>query len=449
MPSTKEKKPKPKDDGDKKSRKSKRKDESGNGYVGKILMGILAIVVVFVAIALSSVLRPKGLDPPSFPVPPDARPPKCPTALRANSTRDAVSIIIPYLNEEWFRIRATMESILHYTDLSLVREIMWISDGNSPDKVFKSQLQAMHRKVSVFENEQNRGLIRTKMEAAARAKGSMLMFLEPHVLVTPGWLEPLLNRIAEEPQALVMPALDALGEDLKYYRAGYGVWRFEWNLNLVFSNPLNIDVDGLDGPFPSPATSGGIYAIRKDFWDSLEFFDPELVRWGGDHVEASHKVWRCGGRIEVHPCSRVGHWFRSEQVRPYDVKVQSVVRNYKRLAEVWFDDYTGSFYKVKPDAIPVDVGNISGMKERRKRLDCEDMTWYLKNVDVELAWEVDVICVPGAPQGPKYNGCATATPIPRFTSIDKAIPIEEYKRRLAAVHPVTQKGPGRGLGTKY
>merc|ERR1712050_645936 len=107
-----------------------------------------------------------------------------------------------------------------------------------------------------------------------------------------------------------MPALDALGEDLSYHRAGVGHWRFEWNMNLIYTNPSQAAHDGGHLPWMTPATSGGIYAIRKDWWDKLEFFDPELVRWGGDHVEATHKVWRCGGRIEVHPCSRIGHWFR-------------------------------------------------------------------------------------------------------------------------------------------
>jgi hypothetical protein len=39
------------------------------------------------------------------------------------------------------------------------------------------------------------------------------MFLEPHVVVTPQWLEPLLARLEEEPKALVMPSLDVLNKD--------------------------------------------------------------------------------------------------------------------------------------------------------------------------------------------------------------------------------------------
>jgi len=38
------------------------------------------------------------------------------------------------------------------------------------------------------------------------------MFLEPHVVVTPGWLEPLLARLEKEPKALVMPSLDVLDQ---------------------------------------------------------------------------------------------------------------------------------------------------------------------------------------------------------------------------------------------
>ena len=40
------------------------------------------------------------------------------------------------------------------------------------------------------------------------------MFLEPHVVVTPQWLEPLLQRLEQEPRALVMPSLDLLDKDI-------------------------------------------------------------------------------------------------------------------------------------------------------------------------------------------------------------------------------------------
>eukprot|EP00913_Durusdinium_trenchii_P020535 g19288.t1 len=152
-----------------------------------------------------------------------------------------------------------------------------------------------------------------------------------------------------------------------YQRMPFIYWRFEWNLNLIAYNPWRQEPTTSE-PYPSPATSGGIYAIRKEWWDHLEFFDPKMIRWGGDHVEASHKVWRCGGRIEIHPCSRVGHWFRSEEERPYSVQVPDVVRNYKRLAEVWLDGHKESFYKVKPEARNMPAGELQQMQESRERL---------------------------------------------------------------------------------
>ena len=49
-------------------------------------------------------------------------------------------------------------------------------------------------------------------DVAPSATSKVLMFLEPHVVVTPGWLEPLLARLEKEPKALVMPSLDVLDQ---------------------------------------------------------------------------------------------------------------------------------------------------------------------------------------------------------------------------------------------
>lgn len=354
---------------------------------------------------------------------------KCPVRVSTLGS-DRVSIIIPYYHEEWFRIQMTLRSILRHTDMQRIEEILLVSDGNDQRGIFERELKAMHQKVQVIVNEENKGLIVTKMETAARATAPVLMFLEPHVVVTPQWLEPLLARLEEEPKALVMPSLDVLNKDMTtYLRMQFLYWRFEWNLNLIADNPLRKDID-TSAPYPSPATSGGIYAIRKEWWDHLEFFDPELIRWGGDHVEASHKVWRCGGRIEIHPCSRVGHWFREEKDRPYTVQVPDVVRNYKRLAEVWLDGHRKSFYKVKPEAQSMHIGTLKEMKAARERLKCHDMDWYLKHVDVELAWEEDHICIPGASKA--QFGCDSAA-APQRSTLDKVMSTQEFRKAQNAL----------------
>ena len=66
--------------------------------------------------------------------------------------------------------------------------------------------------------------------------------------------------------------------------------------------------------YVSAITSGGIFAIRKDWWDLLEMYDPGMWGWGGDQIEAPFKVWRCGGRFEIVPCSRIGHLANSKHM---------------------------------------------------------------------------------------------------------------------------------------
>ncbi len=96
----------------------------------------------------------------------------------------------------------------------------------------------------------------------------------------------------------------------------------------------------------------------------------------------------CGGRLEIVPCSRVGHVFR-KYTSPYkfpDGVEKTLNKNFNRLAEVWMDEYKELYYNKKPQARNMEYGDISKRVELRKRLKCKSFKWYIENVypDVQM-----------------------------------------------------------------
>lgn len=66
---------------------------------------------------------------------------------------------------------------------------------------------------------------------------------------------------------------------------------------------------------------------------------------------AAAQVWMCGGRLEILPCSRVGHVFR--KATPYHFPggtTQIVNHNNARLVDVWLDEWSEFFYSFNPGA---------------------------------------------------------------------------------------------------
>lgn len=61
------------------------------------------------------------------------------------------------------------------------------------------------------------------------------------------------------------------------------------------------------------------------------------------------QVWQCGGSLEIHPCSHVGHVFpkKAPYARP------NFLQNTVRAAEVWMDSYKQHFYNRNPAASKV------------------------------------------------------------------------------------------------
>lgn len=66
------------------------------------------------------------------------------------------------------------------------------------------------------------------------AKGKVLLFLDAHVEVTKGWLEPLLQRVAFDRKIVVAPIIDVISDDnFEYVTASLSTWGgFNWNLNF-------------------------------------------------------------------------------------------------------------------------------------------------------------------------------------------------------------------------
>lgn len=331
-----------------------------------------------------------------FPHPPDTRPRDCPAEYDdASLVNQTVAIVLPWLKERWEHMRCTMEAILHFTPDWLLEEIIFVSDGNEDSR--EKELTAMSPKVKVIALPERQGLIRAKMKGVEAASAPVIVFMEAHVIVNRDWLRPLLQRLVLNPRTLAMPALDIIPQDnfRVYQKTPPIIWRYEWNMNLITSNPGNT-LKATPEPYMSPGTSGGIFAIRRDWFLHLGLFDVGMLEWGGDHFELTMKVWRCGGRIEIVPCSRIGHLFRDVEHRPYPVSVPQVVKNYKRLAHVWLKDHIDHWYRMKPEARDMEMLDMEPLHEHHDDLNCKNMAWYLENVDHEMLYELDYNCLPGS-----------------------------------------------------
>lgn len=70
----------------------------------------------------------------------------------------------------------------------------------------------------------------------------------------------------------------------------------------------------------------------------------------------------CGGSLEILPCSRVGHLYRTSTYS-FDGNADLIkIRNNVRLVEVWMDEYKDFFYAANPGKNTNNFLKISEMK---------------------------------------------------------------------------------------
>lgn len=305
----------------------------------------------------------------------------------------SVSIVIPFYNDHLSTLLRTVYSVINRSPKELLKEVILVNDHSTKDFLYGELEDYINKHlkhiVKLYVLPRRSGLIWARLAGARAATGDVLLFLDSHTEASTNFLPPLLEPIAEDYRTCVCPFVDVI--DFKTYAykpqgdGSRGI--FDWNGLHYHHMPLRPgDQENPWSLYENPVMVGGLFAISAKFFWELGGYDPGLDIWGGEQYELSFKIWLCGGRMYDAPCSRIGHVFRGGMPFPNDRKgIDFITINYKRVAEVWMDEYKEYLYKRDPDRYArVSAGDLSYQFYVKDRQKCKPFKYFLDVVAPDM-----------------------------------------------------------------
>jgi GT2 family glycosyltransferase len=180
-----------------------------------------------------------------------------------------------------------------------------VDNASSDDSASIAQAAAeRHDSVRLLRSPTNRGYAGAVNLALAEARGEYVAVLNMDVVVSPGWLDPLVSFLEAGPQAGVVCPLILLESDPgRINAAGQNIHVTGLGFNRWLDQPRE---RAGGAPFRVSGLHGAAFLIRRDLLESIGGWDESGFLYHED-VELSWLLRLAGAEIHCVPASTVSH----------------------------------------------------------------------------------------------------------------------------------------------
>ena len=248
-----------------------------------------------------------------------------------------VSIIIPCYNQIAYTYACLVSILEHTPDISY--EVI-IADDVSTDAT--KRLSDFAEGLVIARNETNQGFLKNCNQAAAKARGEFLFFLNNDTKVTEGYLSWLLKLMDEDP-GIGMTGSKLVYPDGRLQEAGGIIWSDAsgWNYGRLQDPSLPEfnyvkDVDYM---------SGAAILIRHELWKEIGGFDTRYAPAYCEDSDLAFEVRAHGYRVVYQPKSVVIHFegiSNGTDVQGTGLK-RYQIENTEKLKEKWKKELAEQF----------------------------------------------------------------------------------------------------------
>jgi O-antigen biosynthesis protein len=203
----------------------------------------------------------------------------------------STSLVIPTWNGAAF-IGPCLHSLRAYTALPV--EVIVVDNGSQDGTV---EFVRAHAHVHLITNASNLGFAHAVNQGLHAATGQVLLLLNQDIVAQPNWLEPILQRLQQEPNVGIVGS-KLLYPDGRVQHAGGHLLMPSWEgVHYTDDNPANaIDF-----------VTGAAFAIRRTCWQAIGNFDENFYPAYFEDVDYCLRARAGGWRVVYEPRSVLTH----------------------------------------------------------------------------------------------------------------------------------------------